>query len=142
MNAKTSSTSSDTGGGAAIVGGSRGAGPGPRLMTADTLVGNQVVNRQDQPLGDIEDIMLDVTQGRIAYAVLSSGGVLGLGAKLFAVPWGALTLDADRKCFILDASKESLEKAPGFDNDRWPDAADQRWHEQVHQHYGSTPYWS
>lgn len=136
------SGSSNPGSGAAIVGGGRGAGPGPRLMTADTLEGNKVVNRQNETLGEIDDIMLDVSQGRIAYAVMASGGVLGLGEKLFALPWSALTLDTERKCFVLDAAKDSFKNAPGFDQDRWPDAADAQWHRQVHEHYRQAPYWS
>lgn len=117
------------------------SGPGPRLMTASTLEGNRVINLQGETLGEIREIMLDVPRGRIAYAVMSSGGFLGLGDKLFALPFSALTLDTDRKCFILDAPKEKIETAPGFDKDRWPDGADMSWQQDVHSHYGSTPYW-
>ena len=117
------------------------SGPGPRLMTASTLEGNRVINPQGETLGEIREIMLDVPRGRIAYAVMSSGGFLGLGDKLFALPFSALTLDTDRKCFILDAPKEKIETAPGFDKDRWPDGADMSWQHDVHSHYGSTPYW-
>jgi hypothetical protein len=74
-------------------------GPGPRLMGADTLMGNDVYNRQDEDLGDIKEIMLDVPGGRISYAVLSFGGLLGMGEKLFAVPWEALPLDTESKRF-------------------------------------------
>lgn len=117
------------------------SGPGPRLMTASTLEGNRVINLQGETLGEIREIMLDVPRGRIAYAVMSSGGFLGLGDKLFALPFSALTLDTDRKCFILDAPKEKIENAPGFDKDRWPDGADLSWQRDVHSHYGRTPYW-
>lgn len=117
------------------------SGPGPRLMTASTLEGNRVVNRQGETLGEITEIMLDVPRGRIAYAVMSAGGFLGVGDKLFALPFSALTLDTDRKCFILDAAKEKIESAPGFDKDRWPDSADLTWQRDVHGHYGRTPYW-
>jgi sporulation protein YlmC with PRC-barrel domain len=88
--------------GARIIGGERGEGPGPYVMEADTLEGNDVVNAQGEKLGDIKSIMIDVPSGRVAYAVLSSGGFLGIGDKLFAIPWRALTLDADNKCFILN----------------------------------------
>jgi sporulation protein YlmC with PRC-barrel domain len=117
------------------------SGPGPRLMTASTLEGNPVVNLQGETLGEITEIMLDVPRGRIAYAVMSSGGFLGLGDKLFALPFSALTLDTDRKCFILDAPKEKVERAPGFDKDRWPDSADASWQREVHSYYGRAPYW-
>lgn len=113
-------------------------GPGPRLMGADTLMGNDVYNRQDEDLGDIKEIMLDVPAGRISYAVLSYGGVLGMGEKLFAVPWEALTLDTDNKRFTLDVSKDRLESAPGFDKDNWPNMSDQTWAQGIHTYYGTT----
>ncbi len=118
------------------------SGPGPEIMAADTLEGNNVVNRQDETLGEITDIMLDVPSGKIAYAVMSSGGFLGIGDKLFAIPWHALTLDPKQKCFILDMSKERMEKAPGFDQDHWPAMANEAWAGDVHQYYGTRPYWS
>ncbi|QNM98811.1 PRC-barrel domain-containing protein [Chitinimonas koreensis] len=132
-------------GGAAISGSAeslnQNPGPGPFLMLADTLTGNDVVNPAGDKLGDIKGIMLDVQRGRIAYAVLSFGGLLGLGDKLFALPWSALLLDTDRKCFVLDADKERLEKANGFDKDHWPSMADPRWASDLHLYYGRRPYW-
>lgn len=116
-------------------------GPGPRLMGADTLLGNDVFNLQDENLGDIKEIMLDVRAGRISYAVLSYGGILGIGEKLFAVPWEALTLDTANKRFTLDVSKDRLELAPGFDKDNWPNMSNQEWARDVHDYYGvpATP---
>jgi len=114
-------------------------GPGPRLMGADTLLGEDVYNRQDESLGDIKEFMLDMQSGRVAYAVLSFGGVLGMGNKLFAVPWQALQLDTVNKRFILDVSKERLENAPGFDKDNWPDMAGSEFSNQVHTFYGTHP---
>ena len=115
-------------------------GPGPGLMGANTLDGNDVFNRQDEDLGDIKEIMLDMSNGRVAYAVLSHGGFLGMGDKLFAVPWSALTLDTVNKRFVLDVSKDRLENAPGFDKDQWPDMADTAWTNQIHDYYGVSPY--
>lgn len=114
-------------------------GPGPRLMGADTLIGNDVCNRKDEDLGDIKEIMLDVSNGQVAYAVLSFGGVLGMGEKLFAVPWSALTLDTVNKRFVLRVDKERLTDAPGFDKDKWPDMQDPTWSKDIHAYYGTTP---
>ena len=129
-------------GGARIVGGyDDTSGPGPELLTARTLTGNEVFNRTGDKLGVVDEIMLDVQSGRIAYAVLASGKFLGLGGKLFAIPWSSLELDADRKCFVMDASKERFEDAPGFDKDRWPSyASDSQWHRDVHAHYGASKH--
>lgn len=131
-------TSSDK---AQIIGGSKGEGPGPEVMAAGTLEGDDVVNSRNEKLGEITSIMVDVQSGRVAYAVLSSGGFLGLGDKLFAIPWGALTLDATNKQFILDIDKDRLKDAPGFDKSHWPSMADSRWASQVHDYYGQRNYW-
>ncbi len=136
-------TSGPASGGAPIVGAERttSEGPGPEVMDAATLIGDPVVNASGEDLGKIEAIMLDVTTGRVAYAVLSFGGFLGLGSKLFAIPWSALTLDAGEKRFILNVSKELLEKAPGFDKDHWPSMADSTWATEIHAYYEVRPYW-
>lgn len=116
-------------------------GPGPEVMAASTLTGDDVVNRQGDNLGTIKEIMIEVSSGRVAYAVVSSGGFLGIGDKLFAIPWSALTLDVDRKCFILDVDAERLKQAPGFDKDNWPSMADSTWASEVHEYYGQRNYW-
>lgn len=64
-----------------------------------------------------------------------------MGNKLFAVPWEALKIDEANHEFILNVDKEFLQRAPGFDKDDWPDMADPTWGDQVHDHYGYTPYW-
>ncbi|VVE34595.1 photosystem reaction center subunit H [Pandoraea horticolens] len=129
--------------GARIVGAPRKLhdGPGPSVMAADTLDAEDVVNPAGENLGKIKHIMLDVQHGTIAYAVLSFGGFLGMGDKLFAIPWHALQLDVGNKRFILGIDKEALRKAPGFDKDCWPSMADLHWAEQVHAYYTVDPYW-
>jgi sporulation protein YlmC with PRC-barrel domain len=114
-------------------------GPGPELMGADTLIGDSVVNAQHENLGDIKEIMLHVRSGQLAYAVLSFGGFLGMGNKLFAVPWQALNLDTVNKRFVLDVDKERLKNAPGFDSDAWPDMSDMGWSSEIHSFYGTEP---
>jgi len=111
------------------------AGPGPALMGADTLLDTDVCNTQGESLGDIKEIMLDMRTGKLAYAVLSFGGVLGMGEKLFAVPWHALTLDTQHKRFLLDIAQKRLKNAPGFNKDRWPDMAEQTWASTIHDFY-------
>lgn len=115
-------------------------GPGPRLMGADTLNGNDVFNEKDEDLGDIKEFMLDMNSGRVSYAVLSFGGFMGMGDKLFAVPWNALKLDTVNKRFVLNVDKARLESAPGFDKDNWPNMSDQTWAQGIHSYYGTTPH--
>ncbi|MFM2086129.1 MAG: hypothetical protein RLZZ237_998 [Pseudomonadota bacterium] len=112
-------------------------GPGPALMGADTLLGDDVYNHSDEELGDIKEIMLDMRSGQIAYAVLSFGGMLGMGEKLFAVPWERLSLDTINKRFVLDVDKDQLKNAPGFDKNNWPDMASDAWNQQLEDFYGT-----
>jgi sporulation protein YlmC with PRC-barrel domain len=111
-------------------------GPGPSLMGADTLLGNDVYNASDENLGNIKEFMIDMQSGRIVYAVLSFGGFLGMGDRLFAVPWRALELDTVNKRFLLHVTKEKLKNAPGFDKDHWPSMAETSWVTDVHSFYG------
>ena len=108
------------------------------VVAADALEGDRVLNPAGEELGTIEEIMIDVQRGTVAYALLSSGGA---GDRLFAVPWRALRLDAERRCFVLDADRGRLEDAPGFDKDHWPSMTDDRWAAEVHDFYGVPPYW-
>ena len=105
-------------------------------MAADTLRGEEVRNQAGEALGKITHIMLDVTQGTIAYAVLSFGTFLGLGDKLFAIPWHSLALDVENKWFVLNVARERLKNAPGFDKDHWPTMADPRWVAEVEGYFG------
>lgn len=111
-------------------------GPGPELMGASTLIGDRVRNQEDEELGEIKEIMLETRTGRISYAVLTFGGFLGMGEKLFAVPWDALTLDTQNKGFVLNVDKARLKDAPGFDKNKWPDMSDPSWTSQVRSYYG------
>ena len=110
-------------------------GPGPALMGAGTLIGNDVYNRMDESLGDIKEIMLDMHTGKVAYAVLSFGGILTMGEKLFAVPWERLVLDTVNERFTLDIEKEQLKNAPGFDKDHWPDMRSPDWNSEIDAFY-------
>ena len=114
-------------------------GPGAEIMGANTLVGNDVYNPKDEDLGAIKEIMLDMRSGQVGYAVLSFGGFLGMGEKLFAVPWNALLLDTKNKRFVLNVEKDRLKDAPGFNKDKWPDMADQSWARDLHTFYGTKP---
>lgn len=115
-------------------------GPGPELMGADTLVGNDVCNLKGEDIGDIKEIMLDMRSGKVSYAVLSFTGFLSMGEKLFAVPWDALTLDTKHKRFTLNVEKDRLKDAPGFDKSHWPNMADQTWQKEISAYYGTVTH--
>ena len=111
------------------------------VLSASSLKGDKVVNHQGEDLGEIQEIMIDLDRGRIAYAVLSFGGFLGMGDKLFAIPWQAFSVDTVQKRLVLDTKKELLEKATGFDKSDWPNMADPTWGSKVYGYYGYKPYW-
>ncbi len=113
----------------------------PLALSANTLEGDKVVNLQNDDIGTVEQIMVDIHTGRVAYVVVSFRGVAGIGSKLFAVPWTALRVDTDRKCFVMDADRELLKNAPGFDKDNWPDTPNGQWYHEVYKYYNQKPYW-
>jgi hypothetical protein len=118
--------------------------PTPRFMGATWPVGMDVYTQKGEILGAIKEVMLDMEHASVAYAVLATGGILGIGEKLHAVPWRALTLQLetlDRR-FILDIEKDRLDSAPGFDKDNWPDMIDESWISQTNTYYGTQHYGS
>lgn len=113
------------------------------LMKGSTFIGADVENPQGQDLGDIKDVVIDRASGRIAYAVVSFGGFLGMGEKLFAVPWGAFSQPSENKDkFVLAVDKERLTNAPGFDTNNWPQMASQEWVTSLYSYYNIPPYWT
>ncbi len=105
---------------------------GRKTLSTSTLTSFKVENTVRESLGTIKELMIDVASGKIAYAVLSYGGVLGMGEKLFAIPWSKLQPDPDReKVFILDMSKDTFEDARGFNKEQWPDMVDPAWNLQI-----------
>lgn len=106
------------------------------ILSSSTLVGDSVCNPQGEDLGKIEDLMLNVEQGEVSYAVLSFGGFMGMGDKLFAVPMSALRVDTDNERLVLNVDKDRLENAPGFDKDNWPNMADPTFRSTVNSYYG------
>ena len=112
----------------------------PEVMAADFLVGERVVDPRGEDLGKIEELMLDLQAGRIRYAVVSFGGIFGLGEKLFGIPWSSLCPDPENRRFILATDREQLKRAPAFDRHSWP-VMDRRWGRRIHRFYEQTPYW-
>lgn len=110
----------------------------PNTVRASRILGTSVVNGSGEDVGKIEDVVLDVHRATVAYAVLSFGGILGIGHRHFAVPWGKLLYEVDAGKYVLDVHKDRLARAPGFDPEHWPDTDDPRFGEEVHAYY-ATP---
>ncbi len=105
------------------------------MLSSSTLTGDDVCNRRGENLGHIKDFVIDTGSGQIHYAVMSCGGFLGMGDRLFAIPWKELELDPEKRCFLLDVRAEWIQNAPGFDKDEWPDMTDQEWASNVASYY-------
>ncbi len=118
-----------------------------RAVRVRDMIGIRVYNSSNEDLGKIEDLVMDPSAGKVRYAVLSFGGVLGLGDKLFAVPWESLQLvpkgttgagTVKEDYYLLNISKASLKNAPGFDKNHWPDFADRNWSSDVERFYSTA----
>jgi len=105
------------------------------LLSSSTIASDSVRNTQGEDLGEVKDLMIDPSNGKVEYAVLSFGGFLGMGDKYFAVPFERLHVDRENECMVLNVEKDRLKDAPGFDKDNWPDFGDTEFRNSISQHY-------
>jgi len=101
--------------------------PVSKANKASSLIGMEVRNPQNEKLGEIKDLVVDLHTGKIIYAVLSVGGFLGIGDKYVAVPPNAFNIGTDQDRLVLNADKAKVQNAPAFAKDNWPDAAAANW---------------
>lgn len=106
------------------------------IISSSSITGQNVYNLKDENIGDIKDLMIDPNNAEVVYAVLSFGGFMGIGNKLFAIPIEALQFSDKDETIRLDVDKEKLENAPSFDKDNWPMTADNNFVDSVYSHYG------
>lgn len=105
------------------------------ILTATSIIGDKVINRAGENIGEINNIMVNILDGTIQYLIIEFGGFLGVGEKLFAVPFAAVKLNAKDQNFTLDVEKSFLESAPGFDKEHWPETNSHYF--DVNTHWGS-----
>ncbi len=111
-------------------------GPASTVMWASTLFDYRVYSHEGEKLGDVKDFMLDVRSGKVLYALLSFGAIVGMGEKVFPVPWDALTVDVEHERVVLNVAKTGLQDAPGFHKNSSPNIADASWVREIHLYYG------
>lgn len=114
-----------------------------RLVKASELLGQNVNNTAKEDLGEIKELVLDPSRSKISYFVMKSGGFLGMGDKLFAIPWTALKLDRqeNKDKLVLNVTKDRFEKAPEYMDKEWNRMRDPTWIEEVYTYYSVRPYW-
>jgi sporulation protein YlmC with PRC-barrel domain len=108
-----------------------------KRLTATSIIGDEVENLQGENLGRIDNLMINLQTGAIDYVVIEFGSFLGMGGKLFAIPFGELQLDTESRKFVLNRDKEYLKKSPGFDKTHWPDTNEHDYFDNVTLYYGS-----
>jgi hypothetical protein len=113
----------------------------PRLIAADKVQGTAVYNREREKLGSIERLMIDKSSGNVVYAVLSFGGLLGMGERHFPLPWQVLTYDERSGGYSIDLDKQVLEGAPSLAPNVEFDWQDPEWSEKLHEYYKVLPFW-
>ncbi len=113
-----------------------------KVFRSGNVIGIPVKTPDHKNAGEIEEVVIDIETGRVAYAVLSFGGIFGFRDKFFAVPWEDFSFVHDEKqhYFVVDTSREKLENLPGFDKQDWPDVANSDWDREVDSHYQSTEF--
>lgn len=105
-----------------------------RRLTATSIIGDKVENLEGEGLGKIDNLMINIFTGDVEYAVIEFGSFLGMGGKLFAVPFKELHINSDKEVFVFNRDKEYLKKSPGFDTSHWPDTND-HYFESVNTYY-------
>jgi sporulation protein YlmC with PRC-barrel domain len=111
------------------------------LISADKVEGTTVMNPAGEKLGSIEDVMIDKRSGKVAYAVMSFGGFLGIGDKHHPLPWSMLTYDTNLNGYVVNLDKRVLENAPTYEADEPVDLADEAYGRKLHDYYNVPPYW-
>ena len=108
------------------------------LISADKVEGTSVYNQNGEKLGSVEDVMIDKRSGRVAYAVMSFGGFLGMGERHHPLPWSVLTYDTQKNGYVVPLSKEVLKQAPTYGDTDIPKWDDPKWNQDVYQYYNAT----
>ncbi len=113
--------------------------PSGNLIAAHQVQGTAVYNTALEKLGRVEDVMLDKRQGRIAYAVLSFGGFLGIGDRYYPLPWEKLSYNTEIGGYVVDVSRDMLEGAPSYSDTAKAGWNDSGWSNDIDSYYGVPP---
>lgn len=111
------------------------------VRVTQNVLGEKIVNQDGENVGEITELVIDCATGQVTYAILSFGGFLGMGDRLFAVPWVSLGYDPAKNAYTMKVNKELLKNAPGFDKNQWPDMSDPTRLSEVYRYYGAESGW-
>jgi hypothetical protein len=112
------------------------------LIASDKVQGTSVYNAEGETLGAIHDVMIDKLSGKVAYAIMSFGGFLGMGNQYHPLPWSVLKYNTNLGGYVVHLDKRQLEGGPAYDVDEEPAWGDRAYESKIHDYYGVGPYWS
>jgi sporulation protein YlmC with PRC-barrel domain len=115
--------------------------PSPRFIATSKLERYDLVNERGQDLGQVQNFVVDMLTGRIAFVIVAFGGMLGISDRWFAMPWDIMTWSPDKKKFVMDMPTKILETAPGMHKEKWVEDINSDWLAKCYLHYGLAPYW-
>ena len=111
------------------------------VISASKVTGTNVYNTAGEPLGEINDVMIDKRSGKIAYAIMSFGGFLGIGEQYHPLPWATLKYDTRQGGYVVGLTKEQLQGAPTYGHQDAPAWGDRAYETRIHDYYKTAPYW-
>ena len=111
------------------------------LISSRRVEGTPVYNRDDEKLGTVHSVMIEKRSGKVAYAVMSFGGLLGFAERVHPIPWEMLTYDVDRDGYVVDLDRDTLRHAPTMNLDEADRPYDRKYDEEVSAYYGRMPWW-
>ena len=114
---------------------------GKPLIESDRVEGTTVYDPQANNIGSIKRLMIEKISGRVAYAVMSFGGFLGMGTEEHSIPWKKLTYDTSLGGYRTDLTEAQLKGAPAFSRDRNWDWSDRNRERELHDYYKTPYYW-
>jgi hypothetical protein len=113
----------------------------PRFIPTSKLERYDLVNEKGQDLGQVQNFVVDMVTGRIAFVIVAFGGMLGISDRWFAMPWEIMTWSPDKNKFVMDMPTKVLETAPGMHKEKWVEDINADWLAKCYLHYGLAPYW-
>ena len=116
--------------------------PLSNLISSDRVAGTEVYNHSGDHLGEIHEVMIDKISGKVAYAIMSFGGFLGMGESYHPLPWSSLKFDTTKGGYVVNLTKDQLKDAPSYEKNASPKWGDRNYENDLHTYYGSTPYWT
>ena len=111
------------------------------VISAAKVTGTNVYSTDGDHLGEIQDVMIDKRSGKIAYAVLSFGGLLGIGQRYHPLPWATLKYDTRQGGYVVGINADQLEDAPTYGGNEMPAWGDRAYETRIHDYYKAVPYW-